>query len=243
MTLIAAFRCRNNGILLCADRKEDDGLAIREVEKIFHTGFRQFELFMAGAGTITTIKDAWTEITQELYKANYEKGNLLLEHRPIIEACLSAIHLKHKKDLQAYPLGLLIVIQPYQQNSVPALYRTDRGTLIPEGEYAAYGTGRTLADYFAGYLYKHGQADDYLAVLASFIFREAEKSASGVGLGNDMIFICPGGTRKELHTESISQIQAEIPPLADAIQSYWSEHIKVPEWLKKQTADDSTEIR
>jgi len=64
-------------------------------------------------------------------------------------------------------------------------------------------------------------------------------SASGVDLGNEMIFIRPGGVRTELHTDSIGQIQAEIPTLTDTIQSYWSEHIKIPECLKK-CADEST---
>jgi 20S proteasome alpha/beta subunit len=241
MTLVAAFRCRNSGVLLCADRKEDDGVAIKEIEKIRHTGFRQFEMFMAGAGLTTTVADAWAEITQDLYKVNFDKErNLLMEHRSLIEASLEVIHEKHKEDLKYSPLSLLIVIAPYQHNSIPILYRTDRTTLIQEAEYAACGSGQTLSDYFAGYLYKHGLPDDYLAVLASFVLKEAEKYASGVGSGNDMFFICPGGVRKELHTDSISQIQAGIPSLADAIHSYWAEHFKPPPWLKDYAAADES---
>jgi 20S proteasome alpha/beta subunit len=235
MTLVAAFRCRNSGVLLCADRKEDDGVAIKDVDKIQHTGFRQFELFMAGAGTTTTVKDAWTEITQELYKANFDKErNVLMEHRSLIEAGLKTIHEKHEGDLKYAPLSLLVVVAPYQhqRNSIPILYQTDRTTLLEETEYIARGTGQTLSDYFAGYLYKHGLPDDRLAVLASFILKEAEKYASGVGSGSDMYFIHPGGIRKELHTDSTRKIQAGIPPLADAIHSYWSEHFKPPLWLK-----------
>jgi len=236
MTLIAAFRCRNNGILLCADRKEDDGVAIKEVEKIRRAGFRQFEMFMAGAGLTTVVADAWAEITGELYKANFDKRNLLIEHRSIIEASLRAIHGKHKRDLKYSPLSLLLVIAPHQHNRIPILYRTDRTTLIEEGEYVACGSGQTLSDYFAGYLYRHGLPDDYLAVLASFILKEAENHASGVGSGNDMVFICPNGLLKFVGKESIAEIQAGIPDLKDAIHSYWAERLKIPAWLKDYAA-------
>jgi 20S proteasome alpha/beta subunit len=238
MTLVAAFRCRNTGILLCADRQEDDGYTKREMDKIFRSGFYQFEFFMAGAGLITVIKDAWAEINRDLHNAtNFDKRDILVEHRPIIEASLKAIHIKHKgEDLSRFPLGLLIVIAPRKQNSIPILYRTDKSTLIEESTYAAYGSGQTLSDYFAGYLYKHGLPDDHLAVLASFIFREAEKYASGVGLGSDMVFICPNSLLKFLGKESIAEIQAGIPDLKESIYSHWAEHLKVPAWLRDYAA-------
>jgi hypothetical protein len=172
--------------------------------------------------------------------AHVDKRDILAEHHFLIEWTLKEIHIKHKQDLKNISLGLLIVIAPRKFNSIPILYRTERSTLVPEGEYAAHGSGKSLSDYFADRLYKHGQHDEYLAVLASFIFREAEKSVSGIGLGNDMVFIYPNGLRKELHTESISEIQAGIPSLADAIQSYWAEHLKPPPWLKDYAAADES---
>jgi hypothetical protein len=36
MTLAAAFRCQNGGILLCADREENDGVTKRQIDKIYH---------------------------------------------------------------------------------------------------------------------------------------------------------------------------------------------------------------
>jgi hypothetical protein len=68
MTLVAAFRCREYGVLLCGDRKEDDGVAVREVEKIFHntTGFPGFQIFMAGAGPTTVVLDCWRMIQETL---------------------------------------------------------------------------------------------------------------------------------------------------------------------------------
>ncbi|HEV2288983.1 MAG TPA: hypothetical protein VGR81_08530 [Candidatus Acidoferrales bacterium] len=237
MTLVAAFRCRNTGILLCADREEDDSYTKREVDKIFRAGFHQFELFIAGAGLTTAVMDAWAEINRDLQRAaNLDKRDIEVEHRSVIESSLRTIHAKHKNDLKNFPLYLLIVVALRKQNSIPILYRTDRSTLIEEGYYAAVGTGKLLSDYFASYLYKHGAQDDYLAVLASFILKEAEKYASGVGHGNDMVFICPNGLLKFLSKESIAEIQAGIPDLKDAIHSCWAERLKVPAWLKDYAA-------
>jgi 20S proteasome alpha/beta subunit len=119
---------------------------------------------------------------------------------------------------------------------MPILYRSERSTLIPVLEYAAHGSGKTICDYYADRLYKHGLQDIPLISLAAFILREAEESASGVGLGNDMLLIHPNGVRSEFHTDSIRQIQAGIPSLKDAIYSYWPEHVETPEWLKKNHA-------
>lgn len=237
MTLIAAFRCRNTGVLLCTDREEDDGYTKRGIDKIFRSGFQQFELFCAAAGPTTAVLDGFAEINKNLHvAANVEKRDILLEHQSIIESSLKAIHTKHKSDLNQFPMNMLLVVAPRSPNAIPALYKTDRSTLISEGFYAAFGTGRLLSDYFTSYLYEHGLGDEYLAVLAAFILRETERYASGVGHGGDMVFICPNGLYKFLYKESIAEIQAGIPELKDAIHGEWAEHLKVPTWLKDYAA-------
>lgn len=245
MTLVAAFRCKDNAVLLCADRQDDNGIAKRPVDKIFEeTGLPDCQIFIAGSGPTTAVLDSWQEIHSRLNEAAHvQKIDVVRNHRPIIEAALKTIHSKHKADLTWWnPLGLLVVVVPRKPNSIPILYRSDRSTLVPEGEYAAAGTGKILLDYFAGRLYKHGLPNIPLLVLVAFILREADMSVSGVGLGNDMILICPNGLRKYLHTDSIKEIQAGIPSLADAIQSYWTEHVKAPQWLKDYAAcSESTE--
>jgi hypothetical protein len=56
MTLIAAFRAREGGVLLCADREENDGFSKREVEKISRLSLLQCQMFIAGAGYAPIIK-------------------------------------------------------------------------------------------------------------------------------------------------------------------------------------------
>jgi len=45
VTLVAAFRSGNGGILLCADREENEGYAKREVDKIYHIGMNACDFF------------------------------------------------------------------------------------------------------------------------------------------------------------------------------------------------------
>lgn len=233
MTLIAAFRCRNDGILLCADRQEDDGYAKRPFDKIYRISeFPQLQLLIAGSGLTSVITEARTDIHRLFGKAIQEKRDILAEHQFIIEESLKKTHIRHSGDLKRNPLGFLIVIAPRVPKSIPILYRSDRNHLIPESFYAAYGSGQTLSDYYADRLYKHGLSNDSLAVLAGFILRETENSVQGVGLGNDMVFINPSGSLFLLGTDSVKEIQSGIPSLSDAIHFYWTEHTNVPKWLR-----------
>jgi 20S proteasome alpha/beta subunit len=234
MTLIAAFRMRNNGILLCADRMENDGCYTRPIDKIHRlSGLKECEVFIAGAGTIATIKDAYIGIDHAFRKAEQEGRSLLTEHRTIIEECLKGTHQRYKEDLKQWPLGLLVVIAPRLTGSPPILYATDRHHLIPEATYFAYGSGKTISDYLADRLYVHGLENDLLVTLATFICKEAAQSSSGVGLGNDMVFIYPGGSQmKFLYTDLINEIAATIPSMKEAIYSFWRNQLKPPDWLK-----------
>ncbi|HTR46489.1 MAG TPA: hypothetical protein VMM16_03770, partial [Verrucomicrobiae bacterium] len=207
MTLVAAFRCRGNGILLCADREEDDGYARRPIDKLRRiNGLKDCEIFMAGSGITATVEDAHVEADRSLRKAGDEGVTLLSEHKAIIEESLKGTHQRYKEYLRRWPLHMLVVVAPRFSGYPPILYRTEKHHLILESFYHAYGSGKTIADYLADRLYVHGIPNDLLLTLATFVFREAEKSASGVGLGNDMFLIHPGGRNIEFfHTDSIKE--------------------------------------
>jgi 20S proteasome alpha/beta subunit len=236
MTLIAAFRCRNNGILLCADRQEDDGVAKRQVDKIHRlSGLKECEVWVAGSGMSTTVDDAYIEADRSLRDAEKAGISLLSEHKEVIENSLKGTHDRYKEYVRGWPLHMIFVVAPRLAGRAPILYRTDKHRLIPVTAYTAWGSGKTIADYLADRLYQHGIQTVSLVVLAAFIFREAE-AASGVGLGNDMVLTHPGGW-SEYHTESIAEIQKGIPALEDTIRSHWPENVKVPEWLNNSRSD------
>jgi len=239
MTLVAAFRCRQGGILLCADREENDGYARREVEKIYRVdGLPACEVFLAGTGPGNIIRLANEEIHLTLGTASANRVNVMAEHRRLIEQAVAAIYVRFGKVLKQEPMGMIIVVAP-RAHGVPLLYHTDNAVLVPETYYAAYGSGKTVADYLSDRIYRphqHGGLDKGLiGVMAAFILREAEQSSAGVGLGFDMVFIHEGD--KSLHfipPDAAKEIEAGVPSLADAIYSYWKDHATVPEWLTKK---------
>lgn len=255
MTLAAAFRCRTGGVLLCADREEDDGYNKREVDKIYRvpiTHIQECDVFLAGAGPSSLITKAQAAIHGALSekarvikeKEEEEKKNpirvkmpkesILADHVKLIEAELAAFYKKYSKELKESPVGFIVVVAPYLPNRVPMIYRTERAVLVPVPEYYAYGTGKALCDYFTDRLFHYDRMDKgALAVLAAFVLREAEASASGVGLGSDMVFIHDGN--KSLHfiyKDHVKELQDGVPSLADAIQQCWQQNATVPDWLK-----------
>ena len=92
MTLIATFRARNNGILFCSGRKEDDGIFQPSVDKIYQ--IRELiscQVFIAGAGPSSVIKNTWAEIHESLKRTIDDERDLVTEHRSVIEASLKSI--------------------------------------------------------------------------------------------------------------------------------------------------------
>jgi hypothetical protein len=82
MTLVAAFRCRNDGILLCADREENDGYLKRDIDKIYRFPLSQYHVFITGAGASTIILRACEKIHQRLSLADANGVDIGLRRSP-----------------------------------------------------------------------------------------------------------------------------------------------------------------
>jgi len=231
MTLVAAFRGPKGGILLCADREENDGYTRREVDKIYYFNMVPCQVFVAGAGPSGIVTTADVEIRSALFKAHSDGANIIQEHKSIVESTLRDIHKRYAANLKSGYLDLLIVIAPLGQVMVPLLYRTELAMMVPEPYYAAYGSGKALCDYFSDRLYEYGRLDkDSMKVLATFILRETEKAASGVGLGADMWFIHEGDTSvHRISTGVIREFQALIPSIEESLWSDWKTNVKIPQ--------------
>jgi 20S proteasome alpha/beta subunit len=230
MTLVAAFRCPNGGILLCADREENDGYTRREVDKIYKINLNPCQVFLAGAGPSGVITNAHSHIHGALVQAFSDNVNILNEHKNIIEVALKKFHKRYASNLKSGYLDLLIIFAPLVEGNVPILYRTEAAMMVPEPYYAAYGSAKGMCDYFADRLYEYGKLDkNSMKILAAFILREAEKSTAGVGIGNDMWFIHEGD--KSVHilpNGPIQWIQQAIPPLSESLWSDWKSKVSLP---------------
>ena len=69
MTLVAAFRGRDGGVLLCADREESENYAKRDVDKIYEIPMLPIQIYLAGAGPSAPIARANMEIHNALSAA------------------------------------------------------------------------------------------------------------------------------------------------------------------------------
>ncbi len=134
-------------------------------------------------------------------------------------------------------MNLLVNFSGESSELYPALYRTEKIGHALENYYAAFGSGKLICDYFSDRLYEYPRLDKRnLMAVAAFIFREAHKSASGVGSDVDMIYMRPSsalGEREEFGPNLVKEIQDGVPPLSEAVWEYWKAHVNLPPWIGK----------
>jgi hypothetical protein len=230
MTLVAGFRCRNGGVLLCSDREEIAGDFKRPVDKIYRIyGLSQAHVFIAGAGPTAIIAKACEAIHEAMIEASESGKDLWSEHRNLIESALSLVYEKYVINQTDARIGLVIVFASTGEGRAPLLYKTADAMLVSTPLYASHGAGAVIADYLSDRIYKHGMPKSLLAVLAAFIFREAEDSTVGVG-GMDMQFIFDGDRSiQSVGWDEIKELKDKIiPRLQDAILGYWQDNLTLP---------------
>jgi hypothetical protein len=241
MTLVNGFRCRTGGVLLCADREEDDGYNKREVDKIIRipcTLLQTCDIFLTAAGNSDLMKRFEAMLIKSLVAAlanKKKKVDIFAEHQTLLENELAAFYQREGATAikKAGGLVYIIVVAPFSSAQCPMMYRSNKTKLIPEPFYCSAGTGQPIADYFADRLFHYDRMDKgALALLAAFILREAEASASGVGLGNDMVFIHDKGNELHfIHKDKVIELQSGIPKLEDSLLSHWTQHATIPAWI------------
>jgi 20S proteasome alpha/beta subunit len=237
MTLIAAFRTGNGGILLCADREENDTFAKRQSGKISRVNLSSGSIFLAGSGPSGVVTRTYADIEESLTQAEASGKDIARDHKSLIESCLKAIHTKYAANLRNCFLGLIIVFVPSDQASIPLLYRTELAMLIPEPFYIAYGAGKTIADYLSDRLY--GEADQLfghvidnqvILAIALFIFREVANSVDGVGSGADMYLIraTDSASVRQICSDVVKELQEKVPAFSDSVFAHWKRRVRLP---------------
>jgi hypothetical protein len=240
MTLVNAFRARNGGILLCADREEHEWYSKNEIEKIYPitTDLKSCAVFITGAGPSEIIGKAYENVHKTLLQADRGKYDVVAEHQTLIEGSLRQLYKDYKSVLAKEPMGLIVVIAPrdvrLRTTPPPLLYTTVEWRLRSQQTYCAHGSGKAISDYLTDRLYVHGMTNNLLKLLAIFIFREAERKAVGVGMGNDMWLIHESGqtSREGIGWDTVERMKKEIPNLADSLYASWGDSPSLQEWLK-----------
>ena len=229
MTLVAAFRCRSGGILLCADREENDGISKRAVEKIYRVRRERGSIFIAGAGPAGII----SKFHEAVERAVDESVDLMTEHTRLIEESLESVYSKYVKS-EYDRIATAIVLAFNIPNSRPLLYGTE-GTMLLSGDpYVSAGSGKPIADYLVDRLYQPTMDKATVGCVAGFVLREAEESTHGVGLGADMLFIHPRDrTLEHIGPDLVKELQDRIPKLGEVIWPHWTANVTVPSWLSE----------
>jgi len=229
MTLVAGFRCKNNGVLLCADREENDGISKREVDKISRILHPQGYVFIAGAGASSVL----SKFHGAVERAINDKIDLKTQHVRIFEKALEWVFATYVKDEWNDAISVVVVVAFHQGDLAPLMYGSDKAIITQQTFYISAGSGKPIADYLSDRLYQHGLDKASLGAMAAFILREAEESTLGVGLGADMVFIHEGNRSLQyIGKDSVREIQAKLPNLGEMIWPHWKEHVKVPDWLE-----------
>jgi 20S proteasome alpha/beta subunit len=233
MTLVAAFRCQDGGVLLCADREENDDYVKQDVDKICHIKMIPCSLFIAGSGLSSIIKNAETKIHGDLIKALSDSVDLVSQHQTLIETSLKSIYETYSDTLAECPMELIVVFVAHSIEYIPIVYRSEMAILTPEPIYRSCGSGKMISDYLSGRLYEYpGMTQQDLIALAAFIFREAHVAAVGVGSKVDMNFIWGFDKgRLKLAPDIVKTIQDGIPSLSDSLRHHWKDHAKIPEYI------------
>jgi 20S proteasome alpha/beta subunit len=241
MTLVAAFRRKNGGLILCADREENDGTSKREVDKIYQIKLENnralsANVFLAGSGPSSVITRAFSDVETELLSAIGKGTDIEKEHRSLIETVLRRLHRDYKLNLKDSYLDMLVIYAPFPQSPgrAPVLYRTEYATLVPVSFYAALGSGKSFCDYFTDRMYDEGFLDDNaLITLTTFIFREAENYLHGIGFGTDVYMIGGDFIWRRIGKDLVKEFADKIPSLLDMLRENWKRTVSASDWIDK----------
>jgi 20S proteasome alpha/beta subunit len=217
MTFVVGIRCQN-GIVLCSDSLEGDGITKRSRHKLI--GYSVGEEWgaawgLAGEGDVI---DKFTDrLKIALGNGHYDKYTL--EEK--VETVLRYV----KTD---YPTSNLQIVAasfgpPFDKN----LYRgtSEVGCLSPEDEYACAGTDVTLAQFALRSIYNPLITVGEGINLGIFVTSLMKEYAEGVGLDIQVLTYTYGLPQfRKLHKAEITAIEEQFPieDASAAISGYWA---------------------
>jgi 20S proteasome alpha/beta subunit len=169
MTFVIGFRC-SNGIVLCTDSLEADGLTKRYVNKTKIIGTADWGVAIAGAGPGGLLDKFTSDVSANLPRGQYNRKGI----ESTIEDALSSFRLQYQE-----PFRILVGVQCTRAIDY-GLYRSDDNYLVPIKDHAHVGMGHSLWRLFAENLYKSGNSVEDNSRLAIFIMRQAINYVDGV---------------------------------------------------------------
>lgn len=235
MTLIAAFRCDNGGVFLCADREENDSSYKRSVGKLDRLSLKKVDFFFAGSGRMSILANTFERLKLTLSHADDNDVDLEENHQALIRSVLWKVYEDFIWGKRNEGIGLIIVAR-FTSNFFPLIYGTDEEILYPVSCCVCDGHGRDLAYYLTDRIYQPRLNGKELIVAGTFIFREVREAVSGVGMGTDMRFISAKSREfRELPYVALKEMESKLTNVGEAITKVWTNGpIAGTEWLTSE---------
>jgi hypothetical protein len=215
MTFIAGFNCRD-GIVLCADQLETDGVTRRYRCKLEGVEMNNaWAVSWGGSGDAHIIDKFTDKLKQALASLNeFDRTHIELA----AETALTLVHQDYAGQIIQVIAGLWskpITTRGRWTVAQRRLYRgrSDNQCMARETDYCLAGMDVTLAEFIMRNTFKGGQTTvDEAMRLGVFITALMKEYADGVGGDTDVMAYRIGGADWEGYTPAeVAAIEAEIP--------------------------------
>ncbi len=227
MTITLGFQCFD-GIVLCADSLESDGVTKRFVEKLWTYEVQdEWGIAIASAGE-ADLADSFNDDLKEVL-GNSDFDEVIL---------LSKLKLAIKSVRESYPdaeFGFLAAVY-----GMPSLYKklfrvTDESKhLGPIRRYQALGIGGGLATFLASQLYRNSMCVEECIRLGAFILAQVKEHTEGCGGPTSILSYGgigqPATSFKVWDRADIDAIEKELSSekLGDALWKFWESNNPAP---------------
>jgi 20S proteasome alpha/beta subunit len=217
VTFIVGLKCCD-GIVLCTDSLEEDGITKKRVDKISLIGGAGWGLAIAGAGGGGIIDKFCGEVRTRLPRGAFDRYSI----ENTIEAVLAEFHANYTDQF-----GILAGV--YSSPATYFLYRADASSnvLSPVADEAHIGTGNSLWRLISDPLYDHKNCVADNTRLAIFATRLATRYAAGVDEPIQVVSCTFGDQFWASPTQNeIKVIEAELrlDDFKDVLRGYWRMH-------------------
>jgi 20S proteasome alpha/beta subunit len=228
MTFVAGFKC-TDGIVLCADRLESDGITKRHRPKI--EGMEQDSQWGVAWGVSGTgdVVDKFTAIFKGALSPLKEFNQTDIERAA--EATLALIHREYPGYLVQVIVGTWtapVINQSKTEVAKTLLYRgrSDVQCLAAESRYAIAGMDVTLAEFILRNTFRHMLVEEGIR-LSIFVTALMKEYAEGVGGPTDILWHRRGDTAwHDRAPEEVAAIESELQldEFERTVMEWWRRH-------------------
>jgi 20S proteasome alpha/beta subunit len=211
MTVLAALEC-TDGILLASDREESDGDSKGAARKIFDSSSSSCRFAVLTAGFSPLCDLAVSRIEESAAGAQSAGRYVEIVSDVLRELYTEFVWPAEIPRAREREIELLLAVA---SNQGYRLFSTCDEIVQPRRQFVVAGSGAELAGYFLERLYEPSLTVSEAVRLLAFVCREAGDSASGVGLGTELLALTASGASRTLADDT------SVPALSECITRFW----------------------